>query len=136
METRRTNIIAGITFCLYLTTVALLCFLHGDNVPSITGKWFGLPADKVAHLLMFFPFIPLSFFTFSKRNAPLVRSLILLVVLMTIGGATAYTTELIQDMLSYRTYDIKDLLADCIGLAAGYAFITFWLIIKHLNNRH
>lgn len=130
---KRTNIIAAITFCLYLTTVALLCFMHGDQVPKVTGTWFGLPADKVAHLLMFVPFIPLSFFTFTKRNTPLVRSLILLVVLMTIGGATAYATELIQDILSYRTYDLMDILSDCIGLAIGYAFIMFWLIIKHLS---
>lgn len=107
--------------------------MHGNNVPNVTGTWFGLPADKVAHLLMFVPFIPLSFFTFTKRDTPLVRNLILLVVLMIVGGATAYATELIQDILSYRAYDLLDLLSDCIGLAAGYAIIMFWLIIKNLS---
>jgi VanZ family protein len=126
----------GLAFCLYLASIALICFMHGEDLPNISGTLFGLPADKVAHFGMFFPFIPLAFFTFSRSRETLRSSMILLVILVIIGGATAYMTEVIQQKLSYRTYDIKDLLADCIGLAAGYAFITFWLIIKHLNNRH
>ena len=121
---------------MYLITIGALCFMHGDNLPSISGRWFGIPADKIAHCLMFFPFIPLSFFTFSRSKASIGRHTILLIVLMLIGGMTAFATELVQDHLSYRSYDIKDLAADCIGLAAGYVIIILWLIIKHLANKH
>ena len=121
----------AIAFCLYLVSVALLCFLHGDELPRVTGTWFGLPADKVAHMAMFSPFIPLSYFSFRNENRGFIMSMILLSVLAAVGLGTAYLTELIQDKLSYRSYDIKDFLSDCTGLAAGYILVTTWLIIKY-----
>jgi hypothetical protein len=44
-------------------------------------------------------------------------------------------TEIIQEKLSYRTYDSKDLHADCIGLGIGYISVTVWLIIRNLRKR-
>jgi VanZ family protein len=136
MKARAVNILMGLVFCLYLASIALLCFMHSEDLPNISGTWFGLPADKVAHFGMFFPFIPLAFFTFSRSRDTLRRSMILLVVIMTIGAATAYMTEIIQQKLSYRTYDAKDFFSDCLGLAGGQMIITTWLIIKHSRKRH
>lgn len=134
MRTFRTNIMA-IAFCLYLVTVASLCFLHGDDIPRVTGTWFGMPADKVAHFLMFLPFLPLSFLAIRNKNRQFLASMLILSVLAVIGCGTAYLTEIIQDKLTYRSYDIKDFMSDCGGLAAGYILITLWLTIKHSIKR-
>ena len=130
------NILAAIAFCIYLAAIGALCFMNADDLPSISETWFGLPADKVAHFMMFCPFIPLSFLTFSRRRATIGKDIILLTALIFIGGLTAYATEFLQDKLSYRSYDIKDMISDCIGLSAGYAVTIIWLIIKHLVKRH
>ena len=136
MEMKRFNTLAAIAFCLYLTAIGSLCFMRGDSLPSVTGTWFGIPADKIVHLLMFLPFIPLAFFTFSRERNSFGRNIVLMAALMSVGVITAYTTELIQEKLSYRSYDLKDMAADCIGLAAGFAITFFRLIIKHISNRH
>ena len=104
METRRTNIIAGITFCLYLTTVALLCFLHGDNVPSITGKWFGLPADKVAHFLMFFPFPVLGYCMMWKKGRRIWLDLLIVASTLIMGTGLAFLTEHLQEFVFDRRF--------------------------------
>jgi hypothetical protein len=43
-------------------------------------------------------------------------------------------TEIIQEKLSYRTYDAMDLYADFAGLAAGFSIIVAWLLFKLLRN--
>lgn len=128
--TKRTNISAAIAFCLYLATVALLCFAHGNKLPDIGGTWLGLPADKVAHAVMFLPFIPLSFFTFRRQKASRLEGMLLVTFLLVIGAGTAYITEIIQEKYCHRAYDIKDFAADCIGLWLGYTFVSTWIFMK------
>jgi VanZ family protein len=123
-----------IAFCLYLTGVAGLCFLHGDKIPDISGTWFGLPADKVAHIAMFAPFIPLAYLSFNIKDISRLIRLFILTLLLFLGLGTAYLTEIIQERLSYRSYEIKDLIADCIGLAAGYICIALW-IVSHKSQK-
>lgn len=123
------------TFVLYLTGVALLCFMHGDKLPDVTGTWFGLPADKVAHMAMFLPFMPLSYFTFRCRKGSTWLNVFILLILLVLGAGTAYLTEIIQEKLSYRTYDQLDLYADCAGLAAGFGIILVWIFIRFISNR-
>ena len=59
----------------------------------------------------------------------------LLIILSIVGAVTAYATEIIQGQLKYRTYELKDFMADCVGLAAGFLFITVCLIIWHSIKR-
>lgn len=132
---KRINILTSIAFVLYLATIALLCFLHGEDLPNVTGTWFGLPADKVAHALMFLPFIPLSFFSFNTDRNGFIRDMLLLIGLAIVGVGSAYLTELIQDQLGYRRYELKDFISDGMGLAAGFGLISLWLIIKHSRKR-
>ena len=122
-------------FILYLASVAVLCFTHGDKLPDLKGTWFGLPSDKVAHMAMFLPFIPLSFFAFRNRNNYAITDMLILTSLLILGAGTAYMTEVIQEKLSYRTYDSMDLYADCIGLGISYLSITAWLIIRNIRKR-
>lgn len=132
MKTSR--LIMPAAFILYLTGVALLCFTHGDRLPDITGTWFGLPADKVVHMVMFLPFMPLSYFTFRRRKGSVLLNLVILSILLALGAGTAYMTEMIQERLSYRTYDPMDLHADFAGLAAGFSIIIAWILIKLSRN--
>jgi VanZ family protein len=133
MKTRK--YIMPAAFILYLASVATLCFMHGDKLPDLKETWFGLPSDKVAHMAMFLPFIPLSFFTFRNKDNYAITDMLILTSLLILGVGTAYMTEVIQEKLSYRTYDQKDLYADCIGLGIGYISVTAWLIIKNLRKR-
>lgn len=134
MKHIKINIIS-ILFILYLTALGLLCFIHGDNLPNITGTWFGFRADNVAHALMFLPFIPLSFLSISIKKTNFFKDMVLLIFLTIVGVCTAYATEIIQGQLKYRTYELKDFMADCVGLAAGFLFITVCLIIWHSIKR-
>lgn len=129
------NFIMPFAFILYLAGVATLCFMHGDKMPEMTGTWFGLPVDKLAHMAMFLPFMPLSYFTFRSRKGSIWLNLSILIVLLALGVGTAYTTEIIQERLSYRTYDKMDLYADCLGLAAGFSIIVAWVFIKFIFKR-
>ena len=129
------NIISAIAFCMYLATIALLCFTHGNKLPDIGGTWFGLPADKVAHAIMFLPFIPLSFFTFRRQNASRLRGILLATTLLALGAGTAYLTEIIQEKYCYRTYDMADFASDCTGLCVGYMFVSIWIFLKRTRKR-
>lgn len=120
-----------ILFMLYMTALGLLCFLHGDSLPNITGTWFGFRADNVAHAAMFLPFVPLAFLSISIRKTNFLKEMLLLIFVTVVGACIAYATELIQGQLKYRSYELKDFMADCVGLAGGFIFITVCLIIWH-----
>lgn len=125
----RINIMA-VVFCLYLAAVAVLCFAHADKVPDMSDKWWGIPSDKAAHFLMFLPFTPLSYMTFRRKNGSFWRKMLVLTTMLLIGAMIAFLTEIVQDRLSSRSYETKDLLADGIGLITGYAAIASGLLIK------
>jgi VanZ family protein len=124
-----------VLFCLYLAGVALMCFLHGDKLPDVSGTWFGIPADKAAHIVMFTPFIPLAYLSFRSNGGSRLINLLILTFLLFLGIGTAYITEIIQEKLSYRAYEMKDLIADCIGLASGYGCIALWIITRKSRKR-
>lgn len=122
--------IMSIAFCIYLAAVAVLCFMHGDSMPDMTGTWFGFEKDKVAHTLMFLPFTPLSYLTFRRKSSSFWIKILILTLMLTIGAGLAYSTEIIQERLKYRSYETQDLIADGIGLSIGYVVITIGLILK------
>lgn len=126
---------AVILFILYLAALGLLCFLHGDNLPNITGTWHGFRADDIVHAIMFLPFVPLAYISISFRKATFFKSMLLLVFIASVGACTAYATELIQGELKYRTYELRDFVSDCVGLAAGFAIVTAGIILKYLLKR-
>lgn len=125
----------SLLFILYLGALALLCFIHGDHLPNITGTWMGYRADSIAHAVMFLPFIPLAFASVGFRKATFFKDMSLLLFIAAVGACTAYATEIIQGQLRFRTYEFRDFVADCVGLAAGAAFITLCIIIRHLFKR-
>lgn len=122
--------IMSIAFCIYLAAVAMLCFMQGNSMPDMSGTWFGLPKDKIAHFMMFLPFTPLSYMTFRRKSSSFWIKVMLLTLMLAIGAGLAYSTEIIQERLKYRSYQTTDLIADGLGLSIGYVVIASGLIIK------
>ncbi len=65
--TKRRRIYRIIT-TVYLLAVAYLCFASSSGLPSIKEWHFFIPADKVVHFLMFFPFPILAYLSFGKGD--------------------------------------------------------------------
>ena len=110
--------------------VAFLCFARPDDMPQLPTLWFGLPADKVGHFLMFVPFPILAYSVFHKDNVSLVKHLLMVLILMIVGMGMAIATEQIQAQLAYRTAELDDFHADLAGLAAGSASTVAFIIFR------
>lgn len=118
-------------FAVYLAAVAYLCFAKPDNVPQLPEFWFGLPADKIGHFLMFLPFPFLGFMAFNHTQTGICRMIMLLAGILAAGTAIAASTEHIQALLQYRTADMDDLIADGIGLISGGCVTFVYIILKN-----
>lgn len=118
---------------LYFIGLCLCCFTNFSSGIDFGGDWFGIPKDKAAHFLMFFPFPFFVHFAFpNMRDTPLkaVRFVLMTVVA---GALTGGAIELLQGMTDFRSCELKDFIADCSGLTLssflilGYeSFIRKW----------
>lgn len=107
-------------FCIYLAAVAFACFSKPSNLPDMgAGTFMGIPMDKVLHFIMFLPFPVLASMSLLDLNRGKAANLVTLVVIAITGIGIAYATEAIQSQLGYRSYDMKDLYADSIGICTG-----------------
>lgn len=117
----KVSYLSRILLLLYVAAVCLLCFLHIGNGISMNDTWLGFPRDKVLHFLMFLPFPVLMYMAFHKpkpAGRPW-RLIFFLLVTIVIGAIAGGAIELIQKATGYRSCDILDFRADCIGLLAG-----------------
>ena len=122
--------ISLILFCLYIMAVAVLCFTQGEQLPDLQNTWFGLPSDKVAHALMFFPFTILGYLSFTSEENSTLQKVAVLTVLIAVGCGMAYATESIQRVLGYRAYEISDMKADMAGLGLGTLISIMFIIFS------
>ena len=122
--------ISSVIFCLYILAVGIMCFSRPENIPYVTFDWFGLPADKVVHCLMFIPFPVLAYMSFvPERFSPLIK-IACIVAAAIIGAGISYTTEVVQSALGYRSFEIKDLIADLAGICLGTSVLLVSLALK------
>lgn len=121
-------------FCVYFAAVVCLCFLKPDSLPEIRPDLWGIPMDKLAHFLMFFPFPILSYIAFRPRQCSKWRSVAILAVLYVTGIGFAFGTEQLQGLSEYRSNDPYDFLADFIGMTAS-AILTLCLILIMKNRK-
>ena len=122
--------ISLILFCLYIMAVAVLCFTQGEQLPELPNTWFGLPSDKVAHALMFFPFTILGYLSFTSEENSTLQKVAVLTVLIAVGCGMAYATESIQRVLGFRAYEISDMKADMAGLGLGTLISIMFIIFS------
>ena len=123
MKCKFSDIVFRILLVLYIGVIAFLCF--------------GIPADKIAHFMMFFPLPVIAFFAFGKKNekktGPVVASIVSITAFSCI---LAGITEIIQGSLPYRSEDINDFKADCLAIIiAGLAILVYCIIMKK-KKRH
>ena len=121
---KRNKLIARLVFLLYFAAVLYLCFGNFSSLSSVTKRFLGFEADKVAHFLMFFPFPILFYLAFGWPTHKPWHSLALTFFILVVGSAIAAGTELVQDFIPYRASDRIDFLADFLALCCA-SFITF-----------
>ena len=127
MEANRTRVILfRIIMLLYIAAVAYLCFANFNKLPQAPRSLLGIPADKVVHFCMFFPFPILGFLAYDDLTDTPLKAFAALISISAIGCIFAGITEIIQGSLPYRSQDIKDFGADC--LAIGIASLTVFII--------
>ena len=124
------TILSRILFFLYLAAIAFLCFMKVDKLPDIQRVIFGIPADKLAHFLMFLPFPILAFFAFDKYTESPRQSFIYTGLTCAAGCLLAAGTELIQSRLSYRSGDPNDFIADFLAIILGSLIVLLIDISK------
>lgn len=130
MDRKTIQLIFRILFCIYICAVGFLCFMKPSDMPEFEMSWFGLPSDKVAHFMMFLPFPILSFLAVRKADGSTGSRFLLLAVLFAAGALIAAGTEILQSLTKYRSYEVKDMLTDFAGLAAGSLITALSILIS------
>lgn len=130
MERHVRFLLPRLVLAAYLLSVCLLCFLNLGPETDMSAEWFGIPKDKIAHFAMFFPYPGLVASVFCKTGWKPARTVGFLLLVLVSGIAAGGAIELIQGLTGYRSADIGDFRADCIGLFAGTVLtLVLWLAI-------
>ena len=129
--------LARIVFLLYLAVLMYLCFGKFSGLENEPRAIFGLEPDKVVHFLMFLPWpILAALSVLPNSTARSARTVVTLLIITLIGCALAGTTEYIQGLLPYRSRDILDFIADCLGLLSGaLLFAAFYPFLRRSGTR-
>lgn len=114
-------------FCIYIAAVILLCLIKTDSLPELPKSFLGIPLDKLIHFIMFFPFTILGYCTFHPADAGFWRKAAVLAIILVAGSAFAFSTERLQAMTSYRSFEVMDMAADGCGLAAGAVLTLIYI---------
>jgi VanZ family protein len=113
-------------FNIYFVTISLLVLLPVDFKKSIVNHTyiFNLRLDYILHSLLFSPWF---FFKPAKINKHFIWFLI--------GFLLGSSIECLQYFVPYRTFNLKDILANFLGLCAG-TILGLWLelVIKKSKN--
>lgn len=129
------TILSRILFFLYLAAIAFLCFMKVDKLPEIQRVIFGIPADKLAHFLMFLPFPILAFLAYDHVTDKPWRCVLFAVMNLLCGAAVALLTEYIQGLLPYRSRDLADFKVDLLAIGIS-TLLVFIIDICHTRNRN
>ena len=124
------KIISRLLMLLYVVAVCLLCFLHLGNGFDMASGWLGLPKDKVVHSLMFLPFPVLMYMAFHRQSGKAGSFIMFMILTLIIGAAAGGGIELLQEATGYRSCDIADFRADCIGLFVGSIAVLLYAVLS------
>ena len=107
-----------------------LCLMRPGTIPEMSSELWGIPMDKIAHFLMFFPYPVIAYITFKpddRRNWP--HLLVLLAVFST-GIGLAMGTEKLQGLSEYRSYEVTDFYADVLGMELSTFLVALYIIFR------
>lgn len=127
MQTRKT--ISRAVLVIYIIAVAIACFSRFNSGIDLSSEWFGIPKDKIVHFAMFLPYPVLMYMAFYQTGHKPAYLVLFLCAIIAVGGILAGTTELIQGLLAYRSADINDFRADCLGIMTGSILTTAYSAI-------
>ena len=123
----RIRIRSSIVLCIYIAVLGYLFFSKPDVLPQMSMTWFGLPADKIGHVLMFLPFPALTFNVTGSRKWSFTKQVIVICGIMACGTMIAMGTEYIQGFLDYRSSEPMDVVADICGIITGGIICIIYL---------
>lgn len=115
---------------IYIGAIAYLCFADMNNLPQVQKDLFGIPMDKLVHFCMFFPFPIIAFVAFDRKFNTRLSLLCSLVKLCAWGCIFAGVTEMVQATLPYRSQDVTDFAADCLGIGLATLLLLIFNLIK------
>lgn len=125
-QTSTRALVCRLGLIIYLGLVAFLCFGRFDSLPEVHRTFLGIPADKIAHFGMFFPFPIIGFFALDKQVKGLPQAIISFILLCAYGCIIAGVTELIQSLLPYRSEDLSDFAVDCISICCSSIIVLIF----------
>ena len=79
-------------FCIYIIAVILLCIIQTDSIPDLPQSFLGIPIDKIAHFIMFLPFVILGYTSFMPTEKGTLRKLSVLGIFFLVGCIFAFIT--------------------------------------------
>lgn len=116
MTRRRQKALAVTAFVLYVGAVLFLCFWDFTPSHPVRETLLGLPADKVVHFCMFFPFPLLAYLAFDRYTERPMQSVAFVLAAFGAGCLVAAATESGQSLTDYRSGDLLDFAADVAAL--------------------
>ncbi len=108
---------------IYLCIVGYLCFASPNMLPKVSDWHFAIPADKIVHFCMFAP-LPVLLFLCSADKGD--KTTVKILSCLIIGVITAGITEIIQGFSPYRSMELLDFAADCLGMAFSCLLLTIF----------
>jgi len=128
---RNKKLILRILFFVYLAVVLYLCFGKFESTPDVPRSLLGIPADKLVHFCLFFPFPVLAFLAFDKYTETPKSTFLFSGITWVLGLMLAIGTEWGQAHLTtWRTGDPLDLVADILGITLSTLLVIFWDLSK------
>lgn len=113
-------------FVLYLAALCFCCFWNFSGGLDLGGEWFGIHKDKVIHFVMFLPFPVISYLSLPHVGDTPLKFLRFCILDFIAGVMLGAAIELLQGVEGFRSADVKDLFADCCGLAAAVFCLQFF----------
>lgn len=119
-----------IILCCYFAAVLTLCLVRPEHMPTLERSILGIPADKIAHFLMFLPYPVIAYTAFKPSEGGKWRHLMILIAVFAVGIGLAMGTEQLQGLSEYRSYEIEDFYADVFGMECSALLTGLYIIFK------
>lgn len=116
--------------CCYFAVVLALCLAKPGQIPALEKSIWGIPADKIAHFLMFLPYPYIAYTAFRPAEYARQRHLMVLIAVLAAGTGIAMGTERLQALSDYRSYEIGDFYADVIGMTVSSIIAAIYIILR------
>lgn len=116
----RTKNTYRILFLIYVICLITLLVMPTDGEIKLYPIIFGIETDKLIHVSLFIPFIPLTFLNNWHRftSKGMLKSYLK-------GILFCALCESLHYFIPYRDFDLRDFLANCIGLSIGVSSFFF-----------